>query len=83
MNPILIVGLREIELYELSENKKKKNLIIENEIINEPSINIQSTNWTTFSLTKKKIQDLTDRTNTIINQIQKISKDKKKGCCTS
>nr|UVW82995.1 Ycf1 [Ficus pumila]UZS91858.1 hypothetical protein RF1 [Ficus pumila] len=79
MNPILLVGLREIELYELSESKKEKKLIIDNEIIHEPSINIQSTNWTTFSLTKKKIQDLTDRTNTIINQIQKISKDNKKG----
>nr|YP_009756608.1 hypothetical chloroplast RF19 [Broussonetia luzonica]QCA41234.1 hypothetical chloroplast RF19 [Broussonetia luzonica] len=78
MNPSLLVGLREIELDELSENKKEKNLIIDNEIINEPSINIQSTNWTTFSLTKKKIQDLTDRTNTILNQIQKISKDNKK-----
>nr|YP_009316840.1 hypothetical chloroplast RF19 [Morus cathayana]YP_010147782.1 hypothetical chloroplast RF19 [Morus alba]YP_010481272.1 hypothetical protein RF1 [Morus australis]QST19176.1 hypothetical protein RF1 [Morus mongolica]AOW43737.1 hypothetical chloroplast RF19 [Morus cathayana]QQV68140.1 hypothetical chloroplast RF19 [Morus alba]UVN17214.1 hypothetical protein RF1 [Morus australis]WGO77075.1 hypothetical chloroplast RF19 [Morus australis] len=79
MNPILLVGLREIELYELSESKKEKNLIIDNELIHEPSINIQSTNWTTFSLTKKKIQDLTNRTNTTINQIQKISKDNKKG----
>nr|YP_009659213.1 hypothetical chloroplast RF1 [Antiaris toxicaria]QCQ82431.1 hypothetical chloroplast RF1 [Antiaris toxicaria] len=79
MNPIILVGLREIELYELSESKKEKNLIIDNEIIHEPSINIQSTNWTTFSLTKKKIQDLTDRTNKIINQIQKIAKDNKKG----
>nr|YP_010035740.1 hypothetical protein RF1 [Pseudostreblus indicus]QQQ88334.1 hypothetical protein RF1 [Pseudostreblus indicus] len=78
-NPILLVGLREIELYELSESKKEKDLIIDNEIIHELSINIQSTNWTTFSLTKKKIQDLTDRTNTIINKIQKISKDNKKG----
>nr|QKY64320.1 hypothetical chloroplast RF19 [Broussonetia kazinoki] len=78
MNPSLLIGLRERELYELSENKKEKNLIIDNEIINEPSINIQSTNWITFSVTKKKIQDLTDRTNTILNQIQKISKDNKK-----
>nr|QNS26055.1 hypothetical chloroplast RF19 [Broussonetia kaempferi] len=78
MNPSLLIGLRERELYELSQNKKEKNLRIDNEIINEPSINIQSTNWTTFSVTKKKIQDLTDRTNTILNQIQKISKDNKK-----
>uniref|UniRef100_UPI0030DFA659 hypothetical protein RF1 n=1 Tax=Streblus asper TaxID=648879 RepID=UPI0030DFA659 len=83
MNPIILVGLREIELYELSESKKEKKLIIDNEIIHEPSINIKSTNWTTFSLTKKKIQDLTDRTNTIINQIQKISKDNKKGFINS
>nr|YP_010159668.1 hypothetical protein RF1 [Artocarpus hypargyreus]QRG32685.1 hypothetical protein RF1 [Artocarpus hypargyreus] len=79
INSILLVGLRERELYELSESKKEKNLIIENELIHKPSINIQSTNWTTFSLTKKKIQDLTNRTNTTINQIQKISKDNKKG----
>nr|WPX85504.1 Ycf1 protein [Artocarpus elasticus] len=79
MNPILLVGLRETELYELSESKKEKNLTIENELIHKPSINIQSTNWTTFSLTKKKIQDLTNRTSITINQIQKISKDNKKG----
>nr|YP_010481188.1 hypothetical protein RF1 [Maclura cochinchinensis]UVN17046.1 hypothetical protein RF1 [Maclura cochinchinensis] len=79
MNPIPLVGLREIELYELSDSKKEKNLIIDNELIHEPSINIQSTNWTIFSLKKKKIKDLTDRKNTIINQIQKISKDNKKG----
>ena len=52
---------------------------INNEIIHESSITIQSTNWTTFSVTKKKIQELADRTNTIINQIKKISKDNKKG----
>nr|QWK47145.1 hypothetical protein RF1 [Aphananthe aspera] len=79
MNPTLLFGLREIKIYELSESKKEKDLIINNKIINESSINIQSMNWTTFSLTKKKIQNLTDRTNTTIHQIQKISKEKKKG----
>nr|YP_009532662.1 hypothetical chloroplast RF19 [Cecropia pachystachya]AYA73058.1 hypothetical chloroplast RF19 [Cecropia pachystachya] len=78
MNQILLFGLREIEIYELNESKKEKTLIRNNEIIHESSINIQSTNCTPFSLTKKKIQDLTARTNTIINQIQKISKDNKK-----
>nr|YP_010419852.1 hypothetical protein RF1 [Leucosyke puya]USG53553.1 hypothetical protein RF1 [Leucosyke puya] len=79
LNQILLFGLREREIYELNESKKEKTLILirNNEIIHESSINIQSTNCTPFSLTKKKIQDLTDKTNTIINQIQKISKDNK------
>ena len=79
MNPILLFEVKKIEIYELGETKKEKNLIINNEIMDESSINIQSTNRTTFSLTKKKIQDLTDKTNTIINKIQKIPKDNKKG----
>nr|YP_009530091.1 hypothetical protein RF1 [Pteroceltis tatarinowii]AXX77370.1 hypothetical protein RF1 [Pteroceltis tatarinowii]QWK48096.1 hypothetical protein RF1 [Pteroceltis tatarinowii] len=79
MNPILLFEVKKSEIYELGETKKEKDLIINNEIMDESSINIQSTNKTTFSLTKKKIQDLTDRTNTIINKIQKIPKDNKKG----
>ena len=79
MNPIFLFEFKEIKIDKLSENKKEKDLIINNDIMEESSINIQSTNCTTLSLTKKKIQDLTDKTNTIIKKIQKIPKDNKKG----
>nr|YP_009764880.1 Ycf1 [Suriana maritima]QIS95157.1 Ycf1 [Suriana maritima]QIV68311.1 hypothetical protein RF1 [Suriana maritima] len=75
INPILLFGLKEI--YDVSETKKGKDSIISksNPIIYESS---RSMNWTNFSLTEKKIKDLTDRTKTILNQIEKITKDKKK-----
>nr|UDH56053.1 hypothetical chloroplast RF19 [Hoheria lyallii] len=74
-NPIPFFGLREI--YELGETKKDS--IISNKMIHESSLQIQSTGWTNSSLTEKKIKDLTTRTNTIKNQIEKILiiKDKK------
>nr|YP_009718341.1 hypothetical chloroplast RF19 [Photinia serratifolia]YP_009720310.1 hypothetical chloroplast RF19 [Photinia lanuginosa]QWK41242.1 hypothetical chloroplast RF19 [Photinia x fraseri]QGM84521.1 hypothetical chloroplast RF19 [Photinia serratifolia]QGM86662.1 hypothetical chloroplast RF19 [Photinia lanuginosa]UPW99549.1 hypothetical chloroplast RF19 [Photinia serratifolia]WQM51370.1 hypothetical chloroplast RF19 [Photinia lanuginosa] len=81
INPIILFGLREIEVYELSEIKKDS--IISNRMIQESSIQIRSQDWTNYSLTEKKMQDLTDRINTIINQIEKITKDKKKGFITS
>ncbi|XP_052880968.1 protein TIC 214-like [Gossypium arboreum] len=48
-------------------------------MIHKSSLQIQSMAWTNYSLTEKKIKDLTKRTNTIKNQIQKILiiKDKK------
>nr|YP_010721921.1 hypothetical chloroplast RF1 [Pilea cavernicola]WDS80991.1 hypothetical chloroplast RF1 [Pilea cavernicola] len=75
-NQILLFELKEI--YELSENKKEKNLIIKNTKIDESYINIHSTNYIAFFVTKTKIQQLTDIINRIINQIQKISKANKK-----
>nr|YP_010032927.1 hypothetical protein RF1 [Prunus hypoxantha]QOW38493.1 hypothetical protein RF1 [Prunus hypoxantha] len=82
INPITLFGfgLREIEVYELSETKKDS--IIGNRMIPESSIQIISQGWTNYSLTEKKMQDLTDRTNTIINQIEKITKENKKGFIT-
>nr|YP_010339914.1 Ycf1 protein [Exochorda racemosa]UOA66131.1 Ycf1 protein [Exochorda racemosa] len=77
INPILLFGLREIELSET-----KNDLIIGNRMIHESPIQIRSQDWTNYSLPEKKMQDLTDRTNTIINQIEKIKKDKKKGFLT-
>nr|WCP17105.1 hypothetical chloroplast RF1 [Menispermum dauricum] len=77
-NPILLFGLREV--YESSQNKNEngKNLMISNQIIHESSIRIRSMDWTNYSLTEKKITDLADRTNAIRNQIEKITKDRKK-----
>nr|AXR91248.1 hypothetical protein RF1 [Macleaya microcarpa] len=78
VNPILVFGLREV--YELSENKNRKNYItiINNQIIHESSSRIRSMDWTNYSLTEKKMKDLVDRTSTIRNQIEKITNDKKK-----
>nr|QSQ71662.1 hypothetical chloroplast RF19 [Syringa reticulata subsp. amurensis] len=64
VNPILLFRSREVEVYESSETKKERDPIISN-----------STN---SSLTEKKMKDLTDRTNTIRNQIERITKEKKK-----
>nr|YP_010757060.1 hypothetical chloroplast RF1 [Triumfetta japonica]UNV38778.1 hypothetical chloroplast RF1 [Triumfetta japonica] len=75
-NPIPFLGLRQI--YELDETKKDS--IISNKMIHESSLQIQSMEWTNYSLTEKKKKDLTKRTNTIKNQIEKILiiKEKKK-----
>nr|WOZ13501.1 hypothetical protein RF1 [Rhodoleia championii] len=77
-NPILLFRLREV--YESSETKKEKDLIINNinRTIHESSIQIRSMDWTNYSPTEKKMKDLTGRTSTIKNQIEKITKDKKK-----
>ena len=84
INPILLFGLRKRKVYELS--KTKKDSITNNLMIDELSIEtIPSSietiprNWTNYSLTEKKMQDLTDRTSTIINQIEKITNQKKGG----
>nr|YP_009568907.1 hypothetical protein RF1 [Marcgravia coriacea]QBC67932.1 hypothetical protein RF1 [Marcgravia coriacea] len=77
LNPILLFRLREIS--KLSETKKEKDSIkTHNQIIHESFSQIQSTNWTNYSLTEKKMKDLTDRTNTIRNNIERIEKEKKK-----
>lgn len=75
INPIPFFGLRQI--YELGQTKKDST--ISNKMIHESSLQIQSMEWTNYSLTEKKIKDLTKRTNTIKNQIEKIIiiKDKK------
>nr|YP_009568218.1 hypothetical protein RF1 [Sesuvium portulacastrum]QBE85993.1 hypothetical protein RF1 [Sesuvium portulacastrum] len=77
-NPILVVGLRK----ESSEIKKEKDLITNNQIIHESSIQAQLKNSTTYSVTEKKMKDLANRTRTIRNQIEKITKDKKKELLT-
>nr|YP_010010402.1 hypothetical chloroplast RF19 [Abelmoschus moschatus]QOD41344.1 hypothetical chloroplast RF19 [Abelmoschus moschatus] len=74
-NLIPFFGLREI--YELGETKKDS--LISNKTIRKSSLQIQSMERITYSLTEKKIKDLTTRTNTIKNKIEKIRiiKDKK------
>nr|YP_009659976.1 Ycf1 [Lagerstroemia tomentosa]QCR99869.1 Ycf1 [Lagerstroemia tomentosa]QTV21573.1 hypothetical chloroplast RF19 [Lagerstroemia tomentosa] len=77
-NPLLFFGLREIS--ELSETKKDS--IMSNRMIHESSIPIRSFDLKDYSLTEKKMKDLADRTTAIRNQIEKITKDKKKGFLT-
>nr|YP_009709855.1 hypothetical chloroplast RF1 [Rosa berberifolia]QEX95647.1 hypothetical chloroplast RF1 [Rosa berberifolia] len=84
INPILLFGLRKRKVYELSKTKKDSitsNLMIDKLSIETipPSIETIPRNWTNYSLTEKKMQDLTDRTSTIINQIEKITNKKKGG----
>nr|YP_010141275.1 hypothetical chloroplast RF19 [Rubus xanthocarpus]QQK91435.1 hypothetical chloroplast RF19 [Rubus xanthocarpus] len=79
INPILLFGLRKRKVYEFELSKTKKDSIISNLMIHESSIQTIPRDWTNYSLTEKKMQDLTDRTNTIINQIKKIKNEKRGG----
>nr|YP_009581669.1 hypothetical chloroplast RF19 [Glaucidium palmatum]QBK49906.1 hypothetical chloroplast RF19 [Glaucidium palmatum] len=74
---IPLFGLEEVERDELNINKNNSITIISNQTIHEPSIQIKSVGWTNYSLTEKKIKDLSDRTRTIRNKIEKITKEKK------
>ncbi|KAL2899556.1 hypothetical protein RDABS01_024638 [Bienertia sinuspersici] len=74
INPIRVIGLIE----ESSERKKEKDSKINNHIIHESSTQTRFLNWTNSSVTEKKIKDLANRTRTIKNQIEKISKDNTK-----
>nr|YP_010948739.1 Ycf1 protein [Cardiospermum halicacabum]WMV70311.1 Ycf1 protein [Cardiospermum halicacabum] len=69
-------------LFELTERDEfseiKKDLIVGNEMIHKTSVQIQSMDCTNFSFPEKKIKDLTKRTSTIRNQIEKITKENKK-----
>nr|QVL26087.1 hypothetical protein RF1 [Macbridea alba] len=80
VNPILLFRLREVGVYKSSEIKEQKDSLINNQIIHESfsQIKIASPNWTTSSSTEKKMKDLTDRTSTIQNKIERITKEKKK-----
>nr|YP_009948552.1 hypothetical chloroplast RF19 [Berchemia lineata]QOH97733.1 hypothetical chloroplast RF19 [Berchemia lineata]WRM54044.1 hypothetical chloroplast RF1 [Phyllanthus cochinchinensis] len=77
----LFFGFKQV--YELNETKKEKDLIRNNVTVQTMSTPIRSMNWTNFSLTKKKRKDLMIRRNTIINQIQKITKEREKRFITS
>ncbi|XP_059279969.1 protein TIC 214-like [Lycium ferocissimum] len=75
---ILIVLFRFKEISESNETKKEKDSLISNQIINESFSQIESGNWPNSSLIETKMKDLTDRTSTIKNQIERITKEKKK-----
>nr|QJE37166.1 hypothetical protein RF1 [Salix triandra] len=75
-NPILLFGFREVS--ELNETKNEKDSPITNRTIDKFSTSIRSMDWINYSLTEKKMKDLNARTKTIRNQIEKITKEKKK-----
>nr|YP_009051616.1 Ycf1 [Salix interior]AII01963.1 Ycf1 [Salix interior] len=75
-NPILLFGFREVS--ELNETKNEKDSAITNRTIHKFSTSIRSMDWINYSLTEKKMKDLNARTKTIRNQIEKITKEKKK-----
>ncbi|GFP98602.1 protein tic 214 [Phtheirospermum japonicum] len=78
VNPIHLFRLREVEIDESKELKEEKDSLISNQIIHESLSQIASPGWRNSSFTEKKMKDLADRTSTILNQIEKISKEKKK-----
>nr|YP_009259845.1 hypothetical chloroplast RF19 [Leitneria floridana]ANC29247.1 hypothetical chloroplast RF19 [Leitneria floridana] len=84
----LLKDLSKINLFRLKEIDElvetKQNAIISTQMIHESYIEIPSRDWTNFSLTEKekKMKDLTTRTSIIRTQIEKITKEKKKGSLT-
>nr|QGU84641.1 hypothetical chloroplast RF19 [Scolopia chinensis] len=80
-NPIVLFGFRKV--YELNETKNEKDSPTNNRIIHKFSTSIRSIDWINYSLTEKKMKDLNVRTKTIRNQIEKITKEKKKQFITS
>ena len=75
VNPIIVFGLRE----EYSTIKKEKDLTINNHRLIESSTQVKFMNWrnSSDSLAEQKKKDLFNRTRTIKNQIEKISKKKR------
>nr|YP_001004231.2 hypothetical chloroplast RF1 [Ranunculus macranthus]A1XGT3.2 RecName: Full=Protein TIC 214; AltName: Full=Translocon at the inner envelope membrane of chloroplasts 214; Short=AtTIC214 [Ranunculus macranthus]ABC70801.2 hypothetical chloroplast RF1 [Ranunculus macranthus] len=76
-NSISLFELKKVSESNSNRNKTEKFSIISNKMIPEFAIRIRSIDWTNYSLTEKKMKDMADRINTIRNQIEKITKDKK------
>nr|YP_010953047.1 Ycf1 protein [Dianella tasmanica]WMQ75335.1 Ycf1 protein [Dianella tasmanica]WMQ75420.1 Ycf1 protein [Dianella tasmanica] len=78
VNPLLLLKLREVKVYEPNENTKDSK--INNKTICESTVRTQSMNWVNenYSLIETKMKDLANKTSTIKTQIEDITKDKKK-----
>nr|YP_010439720.1 Ycf1 protein [Viola betonicifolia]UTC33657.1 Ycf1 protein [Viola betonicifolia]UXO95085.1 Ycf1 protein [Viola betonicifolia] len=74
-----LFGFREI--YELNETKNEKDSTTVTQTSHKRSI--PTMDWINHSLKKKKMKDLNVRTKTIRNQIEKITKEKRKGVIIS
>nr|YP_009757829.1 Ycf1 [Lankesterella ceracifolia]QIM61173.1 Ycf1 [Lankesterella ceracifolia] len=75
-NPIILFELSKKKLYEPNENEK--NFKMNNKIFHESSILIRPMNWLNYPLIEKRIEDLSDKTIKIRNQIEQTTKNKKK-----
>nr|QJD22341.1 hypothetical chloroplast RF19 [Euphorbia larica] len=73
------------EVDELNESKKEKDSLINNKnrTVSKLSTPIRSMPCTNYSLIEKKMKDLSARRKIILNQIEKITKEKKKKNRTS
>nr|YP_010320581.1 hypothetical chloroplast RF1 [Cleidion brevipetiolatum]UJJ83705.1 hypothetical chloroplast RF1 [Cleidion brevipetiolatum] len=82
-NRILLSGVKEVS--ELNATKKEKDSLINNNnrTSQKLSIPIRSMVLANFSLTERKMKDLSARRKIILNQIEKISKEKEKKFLTS
>nr|QUB02817.1 hypothetical chloroplast RF19 [Tradescantia virginiana] len=79
-NPIFLFESRKIKIYESNENRKdSKNY---NEIPLESAIQTESANWINYSFIEIEKKNLVDKTITLRNQIEEITKEKKKGVLT-
>nr|AEX94037.1 hypothetical chloroplast RF19 [Dichelostemma congestum] len=78
VNPIFLLKLKGVKVYE--PNEKGKNSNINNNIIRESTIRIRSMNYgnENYSLIETKMKDLANKTITIKAQMEGITKDKKK-----
>nr|YP_010016195.1 Ycf1 [Cymbidium erythraeum]QGX42870.1 hypothetical chloroplast RF1 [Cymbidium erythraeum]QOI73525.1 Ycf1 [Cymbidium erythraeum] len=76
VNPNLLFELRIKKVYKPNENKKdfKRN----NKILRESFVLNRTMDWLNYSLIERRIQDLSDKTIKIKNQIERTAKDKKK-----
>nr|WBU14442.1 Ycf1 protein [Coleotrype natalensis] len=77
--PIFLFESRKMKVYEPNKNRKdSKN---NNEIPLESAIRMESVNWTNYSLieNENKKKNLFDKTIALKNQIEEITKEKKKG----
>nr|YP_010583608.1 hypothetical protein RF1 [Euphorbia pseudomollis]UGV22429.1 hypothetical protein RF1 [Euphorbia pseudomollis] len=83
INKNFLSEFREID--ELNEKKKKKDSIINNNhhMVSKLSTRIRPIPCTNYSLIEKKMKDLSARRKIIINQIEKIIKEKNKKNLTS
>nr|QJQ79639.1 hypothetical chloroplast RF19 [Wisteria sinensis] len=84
LKSILFRFIKIDEIDEIGENKKDSTISKNNPMIYESPVLIQSISWTnSCSLTEKRIKDLNVKTKTIINEIEKMTKEKEGGVITS
>nr|UBA14381.1 Ycf1 protein [Hedyotis sp. YDX-2021] len=75
-NPIILLILRKVKIYDSNESTTEKDSIISNEIIHESFSQIQFPHRTNSSLTEKQKKNMAARISTIRNQIEQIRKAK-------